>query len=126
MTKFKDVAAFYIGATVQFRDSLDKKKTYGEFDTATITGVFENPSGAGLAAQLCVDDWEQPIEPLVGNIKPVLRRLNSITEDERFVCLSFYKGETDSWVAGAKRTAYLLSKHFDLFGLVENDEAIAM
>jgi len=116
--KFSDVAAFYIGAKVQFVDSLDKTKTYGEFDTATITGIFQCPSGAGLTAQLCVDDWEEPIEPLVDEIKPVLRRLTSMTEDERFACLSFFDGEPDTWVASAKRTAYLLSKHFDLFGLI--------
>jgi hypothetical protein len=117
--KIQDYLPFYIGCEVYFIDEQNKVKYYGDFEGAVITGIFQCPSGAGLMAQLMVDDWEEPLDVLVSEIKPLLRRLSDMTEEEKDYALKIGNSYPDSWVGGANRTAWLLSKHFDLFGLIE-------
>jgi hypothetical protein len=60
-------------------------------------------------------------------IKPILRPLSDMTEEEREQLNDIELGES-SWptvaIALAPCFKYLLSKHFDLFGLIESGLAI--
>lgn len=49
----------------------------------------------------------------------ILRPLSDMTEEERQSCIEFMNHDLDTWIIGAKRTAYLLSRGFDLFGLLD-------
>ncbi len=56
--------------------------------------------------------------------KPILRPLSDMTEDEsEFVADAAWQGKPTIYM-NAEITAYLLSKHFDLFGLIEAGLAI--
>jgi hypothetical protein len=57
-------------------------------------------------------------------VKPILRPLSSMTDKERNTALKIGVSYSDSWCGGAERTKYLLSKHFDLFGLIATGLAI--
>ena len=58
-------------------------------------------------------------------VKPLLRPLDDMTEEERGeVCCAEGLPPFDDNVTAALRTKYLLSKHFDLFGLIEAGLAI--
>lgn len=60
--------------------------------------------------------------------KPILRRLDSMTEEECYelemLGHELVLNSVGSNEFYAERTHYLLSKHFDLFGLIESGEAI--
>lgn len=76
------------------------------------------------------------IEAILGlnlSFKPILRPLSDMSDNERdkYVHLHSYpkKNSEQSFsnqltVVDAECTAYLLSKHFDLFGLIESGQAI--
>lgn len=55
--------------------------------------------------------------------KLILRPLSSMTEDEKDSLIQMYVNTPDN-LASAERVRYLLSKHFDLFGLIEAGLAI--
>lgn len=80
--ELKNYLHLYPEVYVRFNDEKHKVKTYGEFDKAFITGLFQNPAGAGLMAHLCVDDWEDPVEVLVSEIRPILRPLSDMTDKD--------------------------------------------
>lgn len=73
---------------------------------------------------------------LLSEAKPLLRPLSDITEEELRQCSIVYcEGHNNcdtedvcewiaEWAGGAAITKYLLSKHFDLFGLIESGLAI--
>lgn len=132
MIKFKHVAHLYINSTVQFKSKEDAERTYGNIEEATITGIYQNTAGAGLTAQLCVDDREEPIEPLVDEVTPELYPLSTMTEEQ-----ALRMGIWSNWhdakffaqgfgdVCFAPSTIIiLLQNNFDLFELIKNGEAI--
>lgn len=51
--------------------------------------------------------------------KPLLRQLSDMSEEEEFEWSENGHKEADPMMAEAEATRYLLSKHFDLFGLIE-------
>jgi hypothetical protein len=60
-------------------------------------------------------------------VKPILRPLSGMTEEENAEAKQFYR--SNKWgeqtlESMAAISAYLLSKHFDLFGLIEANLAI--
>lgn len=59
-------------------------------------------------------------------VKPLLSPLSSITEEERFELRSLVPAAEDLlWLKNVgETTRWLLSKHFDLFGLIESGLAL--
>jgi hypothetical protein len=129
-TKFKDVAHLYLGCKIKTEE------------------------GVGTLNELSNDEeCEQPINcyDLVhaflsyDEVRPILRPLSDMTEEESAECDKYgnmgwnlvAKGEPISAVTEiskiglgiihrqASETAFLLSRGFDLFGLIESGEAIS-
>ncbi len=132
--ELKDYLHLYPEVYVHFNDEKEKVSTYGEFKSAFITGLFQNPAGAGMMAQLFVDDWEEPLDVMVTEFKPVLRPLSGMTEQEydeiaamqndQLFTVMKPEFEFDIRIDTANTVYYLLSKHFDLFGLIDAGLAI--
>jgi len=70
--------------------------------------------------------------PTIGQYKPILRQLSDITEEEK----NWFGWDRETWDYTINKMSYktyhfhgdellyLLSKHFDLFGLIDNGLAI--
>lgn len=105
-TQFSEVAHLYLGCTVMdtITPSTREKFVMNEIND----GVFQ-----------CIEH---------GFFKPVLRPLSDMTNDEHKEWLSFYnyqgKMAKAYGIGEAKRTVFLLSKHFDLFDLIPNGFAL--
>ncbi len=82
--------------------------------------VFNEKLKAVITHKLLADNLV-PKEKL----KPILRPLSDMTEDEdqEFEYIR-YKKDLSIYEGTAMQTAYLLSKNFDLFGLIESGLAI--
>jgi len=116
--KFKDVCHLYLGCPVRIMD-LD-----GQVFDDKIESVIDDNAGKRFSIYEWGDIPYDEIEDYCQHFWPILRPLSSMTEDERETCIAFLDDEPDAWLGGAKRTAYMLSKHFDLFNLIESSEAI--
>lgn len=108
--EIKDVLKYYIGGKCQFGILVPGQPTSYEESNITIR-VLHNV----LAA--------------LADAKPILRPLSSMTEEEKdFIDDTFIVTPENISVSyhiiEAKRTDYLLSRHFDLFGLIESGQAI--
>lgn len=57
-------------------------------------------------------------------LKPILRLLKSLTDEEIAECREASKVNGHGCVKDALRTAYLLKQGFDLFNLIESGQAI--
>lgn len=118
MVQFKDVAHLYIGCKLSHKWSSTEERNFVTLGTDRL--------------RLGTDDWV-----------PILRPLSDMTEEEyeatkdaddnafhelstpencKHECGKEYMKLT--WNIGAYITAYLLSRHFDLFGLIESGQAI--
>lgn len=120
-TKFKDVAHLYLGCDCLIDNQIRKLDT-----VAHAIGSYE------VYCSFCGMGYE------CSDIKPILRPLNDMTVEEeleyRDVCNKAYEfakykvgdniGWSDPRVSGAIETQWLLSNHFDIFGLIESGEAI--
>lgn len=79
------------------------------------------------------NEWGHEVTVSHNDVKPILRPLSSMTEEERDEMEKTYNlypvTAVHQHLMCASQTAktfqYLLSKHFDLFGLIEKGEAIA-
>lgn len=127
MTKFKDVAHLYIGCKMQSGHILIGIQPKNEINRPMLMAEDEdNPTSIAWEA-----DWNMD--------KPVLRPLSSMTEeDEMQICeivgvflggylIEALKNGTKYMVdiqCSFDLTRYLLSKSFDLFGLIDSGEAI--
>lgn len=74
-----------------------------------------------------MEHWEKPED---GQVKPILRPLSSMTEDEYLeaheIGAAFNEeNRYELMQSMAAVTQYLLSKGFDLFGLIESNLAIS-
>jgi len=130
-TKFKDVAPFYLGCNVEFGPEDDKT-------TSKLTGInlFGVPSAMVMLKHV-------PFEL----IKPILRPLSSMTEDEfkewfQLIYLPCPEDQFEAFLAAASKPKYsgltaelpfveavsvinfLRSKYFDIDRLIESGEAI--
>ena len=103
MTKFSEVAHLYTGCLVMYVGMKNPKVLTGRW----LNSLLE--------------------KGIMGNIKPILHPLSSMTDGERDeynkVYRQAYKTRTLD-IVNAATTNYLLSKHFDLFNLIGNNEAI--
>lgn len=126
--QFKEVAKHYIGCDVI--DEENNRGTFWGYKTS-------------MADHALVDCKKQvPYVVSIEKIKPVLRPLNDMTEEEQrqsYVLAGWEpeysyemldepdrKEETNliSLIGRPNVWNYLLSKHFDLFGLIESGEAV--
>ena len=112
-TKFKDVAHLYIGCELAIEDSERKCKL----------------AGINYSDGFSINDEYNFRFKKYFPFKPLLRPLLDMTKEERDYVFSFEKGYDElkfieSLSVDAKITSYLLSKGFDLFGLIESGEAI--
>lgn len=125
--KFEEVAHLYIGCKVRY--------------TAVYKPELEPTYEVQVTAKL--EHWNFGAITTRKNAKPILRRLDSMKEEERKECdkqgstgwHTITKGEPVSVITPGTvglavvhrqsfETAYLLSQHFDLFGLIDSCEAI--
>lgn len=120
MTKFKDVAHLYLGCEVEW--GFDGRKKKGELvgkDERYGWQVFD-PSNAIVPYQPC----------RIELIKPLLRPLDSMTEEEKKEYSEhrhkYNTGNPASHITTdwAYKVCWLLEHHFDLFSLIPNNEAI--
>lgn len=70
----------------------------------------------------------------IGKVKPILRRLNSMTEEDsikifrvknRWKIYADPKNKPAAWIFDAEEFTGLLANSFDLFGLIDSGEAVA-
>lgn len=133
-TTFKDVAHLYLGGNIQ----VEYEGRVGNIFT------YYHPAGKFNVDRIWVCSLEEDGNPEmscsapVDKVKPILRKLDSMTEEEAmdggwtnkrsfdsFVKIHQYD-DTDQltrrWFA--QDFIYLLSRGFDLFGLIDSDQAI--
>lgn len=122
MKKLEEVAHLYVGCKVRSENGTNniwnlKGTTLNKEGDLILTGYFDD----GM-----------PVRTGVECEKPILRPLSDLTEEERAIIREIkleawrklLNSEKIALETEAKATAYLLSRHFDLFGLIENNEAI--
>lgn len=111
-TELKDVAHLYKGFRFLFENE-EHESTHMVDESVVTTEADE--SGEGVFG--------------LSDCKPILRPLSDAKKEEADYCKTLYR--LDRWgvqtlESQASVTAYLLSKHFDLFGLIESGQAIDM
>lgn len=106
-TEFKDVAHLY----------KDIKIMSGEF-YLTVQWVLR----FGVVADYDIDGQRKTFG--FEDIKPILRPLSDITDEEVSHWTDLYEPGVHSMKKHAIRTLYLLNQHFDLFDLIESGQAI--
>lgn len=118
------ILAMYLGCRVQ-TFAFGDKNSFGVF-----TGIeLDARQEQSFVAVICDGDVHQRIFRLY-EVKPILRRLEDMTEEEAWeysdaVGYRYNRaGHTDTIQHEAAGTAYLLSKSFDLFGLIDSGLAI--
>lgn len=141
-TKFEEVAHLYVGS--ETRVDL-KSKPFGSNECEVIfqgidfcTAIVPYYRLVAYSPNLkdCIRSESLWLDG--SYFKPILRPLSDMTIEEeieyRDVCNKAYEfakykvgdnvGWSDPRVSGAIESKWLLSKHFDLFGLIESGEAI--
>lgn len=128
-TKFKDVVHLYQGCECRFN--------YGTFHKGIFKGINDSSIFIHLEGDATPTEWFRNKYEHV--FKCILRPLSDITNDEMDVLnemgvepsypayqLNDCDGEKKRTTVfeAAKITQYLLSKYFDLFGLIESHQAI--
>jgi len=115
-TTFKEVAHLYLGCKIQTKEGV------GTFNSLHDSGP--EPIGSHDLVHAHLDYHE---------VKPVLRRLETITEEEmeayhaiedRANILGNPDREIQSRAYSPVSLVYLLSRRFDLFGLIDSGEAV--
>jgi hypothetical protein len=97
-----------------------------------VEGVFWRD--CDLYAKILIQDRNSDINGVDGNcpaynLKPILLPLSSMTIEEakahlNFNCMETKGAITDVYEVAAAQTKYLLSKQFDLFGLIDDGLAV--
>lgn len=122
--KFRDVVQHYLGCEV-FGTYSDNSGSRGY-----LTGVTNG--GADCEIQFILEDGinveEEPYFNEISEVKPILRRLESMAAEERDEifpsCHTEYWPEISDEEFTVTEVIEMLKKHFDLFGLLDNGEAI--
>lgn len=103
--------ALYLGCEVEYKGEV--ATMYGVHTNQIMLSVVDHPHG-----EVCRSS----------EIKPLLRRLESMKGDESMELALGMKLQNADGYEGfkeeAERTAYLLSKHFDLFGWIDSGLAL--
>lgn len=108
----KDYLHLYLGCEVLVLD-LD-----GQTFKDKIEDVFDRKHGKGFSIYEFGDCPFDDHDEYYQEIKPILRPLSDMTKEEReYVRVKFNHGSAESFI-------WHLSKHFDLFGLIEAGLAI--
>jgi hypothetical protein len=151
MTKFKDVAHLYIGCMVQYPDTCGKKIT-ARLTGVTISEIETTYKRKRKGCSGDILSWQPTASHNSDALhtKPILRPLSSMTKEEvaEFMGITDgvvtkgnyskpffqleWKDNLDDWrfkfqysnQLSAYQFIILLSKGFDLFGLIESGEAI--
>lgn len=108
MTKFKDVAHLYLGCECRV-------EAFGGIFIEQMRGIKH---GQPLIGGKAIDLYAYK------NFKPLLRPLSDMTDEEAEFAYHAYHDEKTLHLGCVKKTVYLLSRGFDLFGLIESGEAI--
>lgn len=112
--KLQDVIHFYLGC---------------QCETAYGIGKLERIDELGLVKIRFTDATMSSKHLGLVQIKPILRRMNSFTEDEyahmegNFPIIDMDRNLSDA-EKEARKLQYLLSLNIDLFGLIDSGEAI--
>jgi len=121
--KFKDVAHLYLGCRIMYEGEISTLESFAS--SGLVGDGNRDESGEG---------WYD-----ISEIKPILRPLSSITEDEAnhinheiFGGLgNFFSEAVKSnekyvidWRISSEVVLFLIKQGFDIFGLIEADEAI--
>lgn len=151
MKELKDYMHLYFGCRVQYEgilngEELKKERKENEGDCFFIPKVKEvRGVKIGILKSIETNVSNSTIKCRIGrkglqthygngNFKLILRPLSDITDEEKkrigFDAYKVLRGSnslpafSESKVWAAEQTAFLLSKHFDLFGLIEAGLAI--
>jgi len=121
MTNLKDVLHFYLGCDI---------RSIGGADLGQLVGV-------GLTQVIvCPKDKFDPRTTLMEYVKPILRRLSDMTEEEMNECGNMiydFSGEPElnkwEWYnfevcLAPLQFSWLVKKGFDLFGLIDSNQAV--
>lgn len=109
--KLKDVIHHYLGCEVW--DNYNDKK-------GILFGVDINTSGMDNVKVLHNVVWDLKYE----DIKPILRPLSSMTEEEQFKFNNINSLADNKEQCEANNTAWLLKQGFDLFNLISTSQVI--
>lgn len=146
------ILAFYLGCNVETPDGIGKLHSVeldaaGSLDRVhvhfgrmvkTKNSIDVTPSGAGYKLtrnhgdyKLNPERWEAiatsdgsmpGVMDIPGGVKPILRKISSMTEEEQDESGILYPDHGSRW--SPKQIHYLLSHGFDLFNLIEENLAI--
>lgn len=108
-TSFKDIQHLYLGCKCK----CEKGTMIYTLSSIDRKGMALFSDSFGNEMWLSPDKW-----------KPLLRKLDSMTEEERGEFYSLNNTHHNKEQCEARNTFYLLSKHFDLFNLIESGEAL--
>jgi hypothetical protein len=111
--ELKYVLHLYIGCEIEITQGSDKMKK-------TLKGFVLNADGS----YTCWDSHDTGYGNLAFGIKPILRPLSDMTEEEKNEYWFLNSVKDSKAQCEAINTRYLLSKHFDLFNLIPSGQAI--
>jgi hypothetical protein len=122
MKELKDYINLYIGQLIQHTLNDDN-----DIVISRVTGYYSD----GIEVQLVHNGEHKCILPHFKDAKLILRRLDSMTEEEAKEIGWWDEGEihyakdfNSKWMFSAENMLYLLSKGFDLFDLIDAGLAI--
>jgi len=127
MKDIKDYLHLYLGCQVQFEFTTIVKRI--ELREGKMISINQN----GMAYELdVITDNGASHSVLLRSVKPILRPLSSMTDGEATLLGKYDLDELESFIYdmegcnqySPKDLLFLLSKHFDFFGLIEDGLAI--
>lgn len=115
-TKLKDVLHLYLGCEVLYNNKRWRLWSLSKELAKLVRSKSEYN-----------EQYTRFIEDYTHIIKPILRPLSDMKEDEKEQVMGTSEGikdENSAAMAMAAATRIMLSKHFDLFNLIESGQAI--
>lgn len=114
--KIQDYLPYYLGCRVIAAPYGGQSNRWevGEFIGINILNV----------AHIKLDNWQSIADISCSCVKPILRKPDSITDEEIKESIGTDNYETSFPTYSPSDFVYLLSRHFDLFGLIESGLAI--
>ncbi len=112
--KFNEVAHHYIGCDVIYTDNPNTKGSL-----IKLTGIINAEINNEMFKFAHITPMGESLQ--FTEIKPILRRLSSLTEEEKKQCGSSFTNSNK--VFTTDEFLYLTKNGFDLFDLIDNGEA---
>lgn len=118
--ELKEVIHFYLGAKVEYE--FTSRTSNKEIRNGKMYGMWDNFIRIST-------HWGSTEAP-ISSVKPILRKLDSMTEEEYEEYKNIGIEESkENWkyqytIESSRKMVYLLSRHFDLFNLIESGQAI--